>query len=184
MASSQETRVYTLSWKSLQGYEKTRNASDKVLSIIFRRAAGKCKRENDRRKKYQNVLFHKLYHPMTFWFFSIISYHSQNCQDKTKKSPQKSASFLVGEGGFEPPKLEATDLQSAPFGHSGILPYEWKQNNGAGGRTRTPDLLITNQLLYQLSYTSLYCLICRTDDIYYIISPSTCQAFFILFSFF
>ena len=30
-----------------------------------------------------------------------------------------------------------------------------RQNNGAGGRTRTPDLLITNQLLYQLSYTSL-----------------------------
>ena len=55
---------------------------------------------------------------------------------------------------------------------------------GAGRRTRTPDLLITNQLLYQLSYTSLYCLICRTDDIYYIISPSTCQALFILFSFF
>ena len=26
---------------------------------------------------------------------------------------------------------------------------------GAGGVTRTPDLLITNQLLYQLSYTSL-----------------------------
>ena len=25
---------------------------------------------------------------------------------------------------------------------------------GAGERTRTPDLLITNQLLYQLSYTS------------------------------
>ena len=27
---------------------------------------------------------------------------------------------------------------------------------GAGGRTRTPDLLITNQLLYQLSYTSAF----------------------------
>ena len=27
--------------------------------------------------------------------------------------------------------------------------------NGAGERTRTPDLLITNQLLYQLSYTSI-----------------------------
>ena len=25
---------------------------------------------------------------------------------------------------------------------------------GAGGRIRTPDLLITNQLLYRLSYTS------------------------------
>ena len=31
---------------------------------------------------------------------------------------------------------------------------------GAGGRTRTPDLLITNQLLYQLSYTSTFsCLV-------------------------
>ncbi len=59
---------------------------------------------------------------------------------------------LVGEDGFEPSKLNATDLQSAPFGHSGTLPY--KIVNGAGGRTRTPDLLITNQLLYQLSYTS------------------------------
>ena len=29
---------------------------------------------------------------------------------------------LVGEGGFEPPKHDATDLQSAPFGHSGSLP--------------------------------------------------------------
>ena len=31
--------------------------------------------------------------------------------------------FLVGEGGFEPPKALLTDLQSAPFGHSGIPPY-------------------------------------------------------------
>ena len=27
-------------------------------------------------------------------------------------------------------------------------------DDGAGGRIRTPDLLITNQLLYRLSYTS------------------------------
>ena len=59
--------------------------------------------------------------------------------------------LLVEEGGFEPPKRIATDLQSAPFGHSGTPPYELV---GAGGRTRTPDRLITNQLLYQLSYTS------------------------------
>ncbi len=32
--------------------------------------------------------------------------------------------FLVGEGGFEPPKSLTTDLQSAPFGRSGILPYK------------------------------------------------------------
>ena len=31
--------------------------------------------------------------------------------------------FLVGEGGFEPPKSLTTDLQSVPFGHSGTLPY-------------------------------------------------------------
>ncbi len=54
------------------------------------------------------------------------------------------------EGGFEPPKRDATDLQSAPFGHSGTPPYI-----GAGDGTRTRDLLITNQLLYQLSYTSV-----------------------------
>ena len=58
--------------------------------------------------------------------------------------------MLVEEGGFEPPKRNATDLQSAPFGHSGTPPYEL----GAGRRIRTPDLLITNQLLYRLSYTS------------------------------
>ena len=78
-----------------------------------------------------------------------------NAKEKRPKH-QRLRRFLslVGEDGFEPSKRNATDLQSAPFGHSGILPYEWKQNNGAGGRTRTPDLLITNQLLYQLSYTS------------------------------
>ena len=64
----------------------------------------------------------------------------------------------MGRGGFEPPKAVPTDLQSAPFGHSGTLPhilYSIVNKNGAGGRTRTPDLLITNQLLYQLSYTSV-----------------------------
>lgn len=60
----------------------------------------------------------------------------------------------MGEDGFEPSKLKATDLQSAPFGHSGTLP-DSIYKSGAGGRTRTPDLLITNQLLYQLSYTSI-----------------------------
>ena len=43
---------------------------------------------------------------------------------KNKKSPQVFLQgSLVGEDGFEPSKHKATDLQSAPFGHSGILPY-------------------------------------------------------------
>ena len=35
-------------------------------------------------------------------------------------------SFLVGRGGFEPPKSKTSDLQSDPFGRSGICPYEIK----------------------------------------------------------
>ena len=74
------------------------------------------------------------------------------CRRHKKTSEQSElCSDVVEEGGFEPPKRNATDLQSAPFGHSGTPPYEIV---GAGGRIRTPDLLITNQLLYQLSYTS------------------------------
>ncbi len=75
--------------------------------------------------------------------------------EKKDRLLSKSVFFLVGGDGFEPSKRDATDLQSAPFGHSGTLP-----KNGAGDGTRTRDLLITNQLLYQLSYTSLYIVSC------------------------
>ena len=34
--------------------------------------------------------------------------------------------------------------------------------NGAGGKTRTHDLLITNQLLYQLSYTGTHLVVLPT----------------------
>ena len=38
--------------------------------------------------------------------------------------------FLVGEGGFEPPKAMPADLQSVPFGLSGILPYSARAVSG------------------------------------------------------
>ena len=38
------------------------------------------------------------------------------------------------------------------------------KKNGAGGKTRTHDLLITNQLLYQLSYTGTHSLIADDSD--------------------
>ena len=69
-----------------------------------------------------------------------------------KDQSERIGLFLVGEDGFEPSKRYAADLQSVPFGHSGTPPYSIG-SIGAGRRTRTPDLLITNQLLYQLSYT-------------------------------
>ena len=36
---------------------------------------------------------------------------------------QSCRSYVVEEDGFEPSKSVTTDLQSAPFGHSGTLPY-------------------------------------------------------------
>ena len=67
-------------------------------------------------------------------------------------------------GGFEPPKQFAADLQSVPFGHSGIHPkishiqlYDIVliSQYKADDRTRTDNLLITNQLLCQLSHIGL-----------------------------
>ena len=64
---------------------------------------------------------------------------------------------VVEEDGFEPSKAKPADLQSVPFGHLGTPPYEVaKEKGGAGGRIRTPDLLITNQLLCQLSHIGIH----------------------------
>ena len=44
--------------------------------------------------------------------------------NKQKKTQHKTVSQKVmGGGGFEPPKQFAADLQSVPFGHSGIHPF-------------------------------------------------------------
>ena len=59
-----------------------------------------------------------------------------------------------------------------PLGNSPIFTF---LKSGAGGRTRTPDLLITNQLLYQLSYTSVLTLV------YYTTTETFCQHFFQIF---
>ena len=88
--------------------------------------------------------------------FRWVRIRLPNTHTSKKHHPLGWCFLLVGEGGFEPPKRYAADLQSVPFGHSGIPPYSLsclKGLYGAGRRTRTPDLLITNQLLYRLSYT-------------------------------
>ncbi|KTC98351.1 hypothetical protein Lery_0976 [Legionella erythra] len=81
-----------------------------------------------------------------------------------------SSQLVEGEG-FEPSKAEPSDLQSDPFDRSGTPPKKtpfsfrkWLKSSalahgtrigGAGTRNRTRDLLITSQLLYQLSYASI-----------------------------
>ena len=63
----------------------------------------------------------------------------------------------MGRGGFEPPKQFAADLQSVPFGHSGICPFLYNMKlYKADDRTRTDNLLITNQLLCQLSHIGTF----------------------------
>ena len=75
-----------------------------------------------------------------------------DCRDRSRarRPLGSSGSALVGEGGFEPPKPKQ-QIYSLPHLTALEFPH---MKFGAGGRIRTPDLLITNQLLYQLSYTS------------------------------
>ena len=61
---------------------------------------------------------------------------------KKIKKPAQSAGFWWGEMDSNHRSRRTTDLQSVPFGRSGISPYF-----GAGERNRTINLLITNQLL-------------------------------------
>ena len=63
----------------------------------------------------------------------------------------KWSRYMVVGGGFEPPKAEPSDLQSDPFGHSGIPPW-----NGANGRRglgppQTPALACATQLVLPLA---------------------------------
>ena len=50
-----------------------------------------------------------------------VEENSKKC--KSKKPIAFAIGFLVGDGGFEPPKASPADLQSVPFGHSGNPPY-------------------------------------------------------------
>ena len=75
----------------------------------------------------------------------------------TKKHPHFSGCFfVVGVAGFGPAKSLTTDLQSAPFGRSGTLPYKIVARIGAGERSRTINLLITNQLLCHWATPAYY----------------------------
>ena len=78
----------------------------------------------------------------------LLSLEPESSASANSAIPAKKK--MVGGDGFEPSKSVTADLQSAPFGHSGTRPYEV----GAGDGNRTCNLLITNQLLCQLSYAS------------------------------
>ena len=55
---------------------------------------------------------------------------SANPQPYKKTNHQGWSFCMVGEAGFGPAKSVTTDLQSAPFGRSGIPPYKLELVNG------------------------------------------------------
>ena len=103
-----------------------------------------------------------------------------------KKPCRKSckAIFTGGRGWIR--TTEVTDNRFTvcplwPLGNSPIFTLLRCGKIGAGRRTRTPDLLITNQLLYQLSYTSLNFRSCYSFKrlLQYITLVGFCQALFL-----
>ena len=74
-----------------------------------------------------NLTRHSAFHNNLRLFFhyteGIFHKSRRNLFHWKKDSANAKSFFLVEEGGFEPPKLEAADLQSVPFGHSGTPPY-------------------------------------------------------------
>ena len=67
---------------------------------------------------------------------------------KQKSSVITTLDFLVGAGGFEPPKLKAADLQSVPIGHSGTRPYTVFCSRGL------PVYITTRERVCQLLFTA------------------------------
>ena len=87
----------------------------------------------------------------------------------TEKSTCRSKCFFLGGGWWirttEGVASRFTVCPLWPLGKSPIFDCQLRYGStGAGGRIRTPDLLITNQLLYQLSYTSIFNLVLPTPD--------------------
>ncbi len=87
---------------------------------------------------------------------------------------------MVVRGGFEPPKLARQIYSLIPLAtrepHQQFQTSQDRQD-GAGTKSRTRDLLITSQLLYQLSYTGSQ----QRSGAYITQSAKALQPFHILF---
>ena len=76
----------------------------------------------------QSVVVQKPYCLFGLFRFSLLARTTANTACFLPPTPPKrrhltGVFFLVDRGGFEPPKSETSDLQSDPFGRSGICPF-------------------------------------------------------------
>ena len=85
--------------------------------------------------------------PQLFESTRICESHAQ-VKQKLQRNKYARA-FLVGAGGFEPPKLKAADLQSVPIGHSGTRPYSFLC-------VRSPDDLLI--LAWEMDFVNCFLL--------------------------
>ena len=86
---------------------------------------------------------------VAFWIFESALQPSK----RTKRPIQKGLVFLWWGRTDSNHRSETQQIYSLSPLATRELPHMQLSVLGAGRRTRTPDLLITNQLLYRLSYT-------------------------------
>jgi hypothetical protein len=99
---------------------------------------------------------HRLLHPQHWGNFNLMSgRRDSNSRPSAWKADALPTEllplkfFVVGGEGFEPSKVKPTDLQSVLVGRLSIPPTLYNTiKERAGGGIRTPDMLITNQLLW------------------------------------
>ena len=99
-----------------------------------------------------------IYHPPQVDIISKI-YHPFRQERISLKNDKFLSKLVVFHGGrwwIRTTEVSDNRFTVCPLWPLGKSPIFNLSINGAGGRTRTPDLLITNQLLYQLSYTSKF----------------------------
>ena len=130
-----------------QAKEKERSRPTKLFTFHSSFFTGKSRKEGEERKdKNEERREQKekatLRATFSFWWGMVDSNHRRRCQQIYSLSP-----------------LATREIPHMKF-----------VEDGAGRRTRTPDLLITNQLLYQLSYTST-----TTSENYATIKTGLCQ---------
>jgi hypothetical protein len=103
----------------------------------------------------------------------LLFWHSDCYSRQSRPIPLRhflpSLSIMVEGGGFEPPKLTRQIYSLIPLATRVPLPKRGAESclreplmsnsilvkSGAATKSRTRDLLITNQLLYQLSYSGI-----------------------------
>ena len=94
--------------------------------------------------------------PLQCYFTSKI-FHSFQGTNFVEKSTCKASAFFWWERVDSDHRSQRQQIYSLPplaTRERSHIRLSRMRVDGAGGRIRTPDLLITNQLLYRLSYTS------------------------------